>query len=93
VTVFDDVFIPNERVFLNGETDFSGVMVERFASYRMKVLRLIENLVTGAGAVGYLIESMHGAGPPTAQRIMIGRQAKVEDKIAQVQKLLDMLIY
>ena len=55
---------------------------------RMKVLRLIENLVAGAGAVGYLIESMHGAGPPTAQRIMIARQAGLEEKIDQVKQLL-----
>ena len=55
---------------------------------RMKVLRLIENLVAGAGAVGYLIESMHGAGPPTAQRIMIGRQANLDGKISQVEHLL-----
>ncbi|MBU0515332.1 MAG: 4-hydroxybutyryl-CoA dehydratase [Proteobacteria bacterium] len=56
---------------------------------RMKVLRLIENLVAGAGAVGYLIESMHGAGPPAAQRIMIGRQADLEGKIERVKQLLD----
>jgi 4-hydroxybutyryl-CoA dehydratase/vinylacetyl-CoA-Delta-isomerase len=55
---------------------------------RMKVLRLIENLVAGAGAVGYLIESMHGAGPPMAQRIMIGRQADLDGKIARVEHLL-----
>ena len=55
---------------------------------RMKVLRLIENLVAGAGAVGYLIESMHGAGPPTAQRIMIRRQAQIEEKIDQVKAFL-----
>ena len=221
MTVFDDVFVPNERVFLNGEVDLSGILVERFASYhrqsyggckagvgdvligataliakmngvdkashindklvemihlnetiyscgiacsamgertaagnfqvnlllanvcklnvtrfpyelarlatdvaggllgtmpsaadledslageyirkylasnpeyetvdRMKVLRLIENLVAGAGAVGYLIESMHGAGPPTAQRIMIRRQAKIEEKINTVKAFL-----
>ena len=52
----------------------------------MKVLRLIENLVVGAGAVGYLVESMHGAGPPTAQRIMIGRQADLEAKIEGIKK-------
>jgi 4-hydroxybutyryl-CoA dehydratase/vinylacetyl-CoA-Delta-isomerase len=55
---------------------------------RMKVLRLIENLVAGAGAVGYLIESMHGAGPPTAQRIMIRRQAGIEEKIDAVKTFL-----
>ena len=221
MTVFDDVFVPNERIFLNGETDFSGLLVERFAAYhrqsyggcktgvgdiligataliaqmngvekashvkdkiiemihlnetlfscgiacsarghktsagnyeidmllanvcklnvtrfpyelarlatdiaggllgtmpsakeledpiagpyikkylaaaegvdvvdRMKVMRLIENLVAGAGSVAYLIESMHGAGPPMAQRIMIGRQGDIEGKINRVKRIL-----
>ena len=57
---------------------------------RMKVLRLIENLVAGAGSVAYLIESMHGAGPPMAQRIMIGRQADLESKINLVKNILDL---
>jgi len=57
---------------------------------RMKVLRLIENLVAGAGSVAYLIESMHGAGPPMAQRIMIGRQADLESKINLVRNILDL---
>jgi len=222
MTVFEDVFVPNERIFMIGETDFSGILVERFASYhrqsyggckvgvgdvligataliarmngvskashvqdkivemihlnetiyacgiacsatgekspagnfqvnlllanvcklnvtrfpyelarlatdisggllgtlpssaemedpvagpyirkylaaspdsqtvdRIKVLRLIENLVAGAGSVGYLIESMHGAGAPMAQRIMIGRQADLEGKMARVRSLLE----
>ena len=56
---------------------------------RMKVLRLIENIVAGAGAVAYLIESVHGAGSPMAQRIMIGRQGEIEGKINRVKGLLD----
>src|SRR5512136_1385291 len=56
---------------------------------RMKVLRLIENIVAGAGAVAYLIESVHGAGSPMAQRIMIGRQGEIEAKIKRVKGLLD----
>jgi len=56
---------------------------------RMKVLRLIENIVAGAGAVAYLIESVHGAGSPMAQRIMIGRQGEIEGKISRVKGLLD----
>jgi len=56
---------------------------------RIKVLRLIENLVAGAGAVAYLIESMHGAGSPMAQRIMIGRQGEIEAKINRVKGLLN----
>ena len=47
---------------------------------RMRVLRLLENLCLGAAAVGYRTESMHGAGSPQAQRIMIARQGNLEAK-------------
>ena len=47
---------------------------------RMKILRLIENMTLGSAAVGYRTESMHGAGSPQAQRIMINRQGKLEEK-------------
>jgi 4-hydroxybutyryl-CoA dehydratase/vinylacetyl-CoA-Delta-isomerase len=57
---------------------------------RMKVLRLIENMVAGAGAVAFLIESMHGAGSPMAQRIMIARQSNLDGKIELVKQLLDL---
>ncbi|MDR0759218.1 MAG: 4-hydroxyphenylacetate 3-hydroxylase family protein [Treponema sp.] len=213
LTVFDDVFVPNDRIFLNGETEFAGMMVERFAGYhrqsyggckvgvgdvligaaatiadyngaakashikdkliemthlnetlyccgiacsaegaktesgnylinlllanvckqnvtrfpyeivrlaediaggvvvtapsekdfrdpklgpivekylkgvqgvstenRLRILRLIENLALGTAAVGYRTESMHGAGSPQAQRIMIARQGNIAAK-------------
>jgi 4-hydroxybutyryl-CoA dehydratase / vinylacetyl-CoA-Delta-isomerase len=41
---------------------------------RVRILRLIENMTLGRNAVGYLTESMHGAGSPQAQRIQIARQ-------------------
>lgn len=215
LTIFDDVFVPNDRIFLNGETEFAGMIVERFAGYhrqsyggckagvgdvligatalaadyngaakashvkdkliemihlnetlycggiacsaegtptesgsymidlllanvckqnvtrfpyeiarlaediagglmvtapseadlnseevgayirkylagvstvpmedRLKIMRLIENLTLGTAAVGYRTESMHGAGSPQAQRIMIARQANMEQKKA-----------
>jgi 4-hydroxybutyryl-CoA dehydratase/vinylacetyl-CoA-Delta-isomerase len=47
---------------------------------RMRILRLIENMTLGRNAVGYLTESMHGAGSPQAQRIQIARQMQVEFK-------------
>ncbi len=47
---------------------------------RMRVLRLIENLTLGTAAVGYRTESMHGAGSPQAQRVMISRQGNLEAK-------------
>lgn len=54
---------------------------------RMRVLRLIENLTLGAAAVGYLTESMHGAGSPQAQRIMISRKVNMEVKKQAARKL------
>ncbi|MEV0899167.1 4-hydroxyphenylacetate 3-hydroxylase family protein [Actinoplanes sp. NPDC049802] len=47
---------------------------------RFKVLRFIENMSLGTGGVAYLTESLHGAGSPQAQRIMIGRQADLGAK-------------
>ena len=220
LTIFDDVFVPNDRIFLNGETEFAGMLVERFAGYhrqsyggckvgvgdvligaaavaadyngaakashikdkliemthlnetlyacgiacsaeghptesgsylidlllanvckqnvtrfpyeivrlaediagglmvtapseadfrdpklgpiidkylrgvntvstenRLRILRLIENLSLGTAAVGYRTESMHGAGSPQAQRIMIARQGNLEHKKALAKKL------
>lgn len=54
---------------------------------RMRVLRLIENMTLGAAAVGYRTESMHGAGSPQAQRIMISRQSNLQHKKELAKKL------
>ncbi len=54
---------------------------------RIRVLRLIENMTMGRNAVGYLTESMHGAGSPQAQRIQIARQMKLEFKKGLARKL------
>jgi len=54
---------------------------------RIRVLRLIENMTMGRNAVGYLTESMHGAGSPQAQRIQIARQMNLEFKKGLARKL------
>ena len=54
----------------------AGVSTEN----RLRILRLIENLTLGTAAVGYRTESMHGAGSPQAQRIMIARQGNIQGK-------------
>ena len=33
LVVFDDVFVPNERIFLNGETEFTETLADRFAAF------------------------------------------------------------
>ena len=50
------------------------------AENRLRCLRLCENLALGTGAVGYRTESMHGAGSPQAQKVMITRQGNFEMK-------------
>lgn len=55
---------------------------------RMRVMRLIENITLGTAAVGYRTESMHGAGSPQAQRIMISRQGNLEHKKSLAKELL-----
>ena len=70
----------------NGET--IGVICNKFfaaapnatTENRMRILRFLENECLGGGAVGYRTESLHGAGSPQAQRIMIGRQGNIQGK-------------
>lgn len=47
---------------------------------RVRMLRLIENMTMGRNAVGYLTESLHGAGSPQAQRIQLERSMRIEEK-------------
>jgi len=54
---------------------------------RLRILRLIENLCLGTAAVGYLTESMHGAGSPQAQRIMISRLVNLSEKQKTAKRL------
>jgi 4-hydroxybutyryl-CoA dehydratase/vinylacetyl-CoA-Delta-isomerase len=61
------------------EKYFKGIATEP-TEYRCRVFRLIENITLGTAAVGYRTESMHGAGSPQAQRIMISRQGNLEHK-------------
>ncbi len=79
--------MPSELDFESPET---GALLTRYLAgrqevpteYRQRMLRLIENLTIGAGAAGYLVESLHGAGSPMAQRIQLGRMAGLEEKEA-----------
>lgn len=79
------VTMPSEQDYNNEELrpyiekylkGVDGVSTEN----RMRVLRLVENITLGTAAVGYRTESMHGAGSPQAQRIMIARQSNMEHK-------------
>jgi len=70
------------------EHEVAGPMLKKYlkgrgnvpVEHRQRMLRLIENMTLGRNAVGYLTESMHGAGSPQAQRIQILRGMEVERK-------------
>ena len=68
------------KKYLKGRADVS-------VEDRFRMLRLIENMTLGRNAVGYLTESMHGAGSPQAQRIQIGRQMDIAFKKQLARKL------
>ncbi|MFO8017596.1 MAG: 4-hydroxyphenylacetate 3-hydroxylase N-terminal domain-containing protein [Promethearchaeia archaeon] len=57
---------------------------------RYKLLRFIENMSLGLAGVSYKVESMHGAGSPQAQRIMINRQANFEKKKKLIKDILEL---
>ncbi|MBW2000126.1 MAG: 4-hydroxybutyryl-CoA dehydratase [Deltaproteobacteria bacterium] len=74
------------------ESEDIGHLVRKYFSgvegippeHRMKVARLIEAMTGGTA----LVESMHGAGSPQAQRIMILREGELEKKVALAKALL-----
>jgi len=74
-----------------------GPLIEKYlttcegicAEDRYKVLRFIENLTMGVASVSYRTESMHGAGSPQAQRIMIARQANLDEKKKIAKRILE----
>ncbi len=86
------VTMPSEKDLQNNEI---GPLIRKFlqgkdgveVTDRMRILRLIENMTIGRNAVGYLTESLHGAGSPQAQRIQIARGMKIEDKKSRARNL------
>ena len=79
------VTLPSEQDFRHPEI---GKVIEKYfkgmegvpTEDRMRILRLVENMTLGTAAVGYRTESMHGAGSPQAQRVMIARQSDLGAK-------------
>ena len=79
------VTAPSESDFKNPKI---GKYVDKYlrgvatvpTEHRLRMLRLIENISSGLGSVAYRTESMHGAGSPQAQRIMIEREVDIDSK-------------
>ena len=86
--------LPSEADF---NSDEIGPLIRKYLSTcegvnpddRFKLLRFIENITMGVASISYKTESMHGAGSPMAQRIMISRQANFDEKKKLVKEILD----
>jgi 4-hydroxybutyryl-CoA dehydratase/vinylacetyl-CoA-Delta-isomerase len=86
------VTLPSEQDFRHPEV---GPLIDKYlrgrddvpTEHRLRVLRLIENMTLGRNAVGYLTESLHGAGSPQAQRVVIRRQVDLEAKKSLARRL------
>ena len=74
------------------ESEEVGHLVKKYFSgvegipteHRIKIARLIEAMTGGTA----LVESMHGAGSPQAQRVMIFREGQLDKKIKLAKALL-----
>jgi 4-hydroxybutyryl-CoA dehydratase/vinylacetyl-CoA-Delta-isomerase len=86
------VTLPSDAEF---ESEVTGPILRKYlkarpgvsVDNRRRVLRLIENMTLGRNAVGYLTESMHGAGSPQAQRVQIQRLMDLEGKKKLAKRL------
>ena len=86
------VTLPSEADYRNEDI---GPLLEKYlkgradvpTEHRIRILRLIENMTLGRNSVGYLTESLHGAGSPQAQRIQIYRQMQLAFKQELAKRL------
>ncbi|RLC30014.1 MAG: 4-hydroxybutyryl-CoA dehydratase, partial [Deltaproteobacteria bacterium] len=81
LVVFDNVFVPNERVFMLGEYEFAGHLVERFASYHR------QSYACKVGVGDVLI----GAAQLAAEYNGVDRASHIKDKIVEMNHLNESL--
>lgn len=87
------VTIPSGKDLMSPEI---GHLVEKYfkgvsnvpTQDRFKMFRYLENVCLGRGALAYLTESVHGAGSPQAQRVMIRRFSNIDHKKKLVRDIV-----
>ena len=77
MVIFDNVFIPNEYIFMDGEYDFASMLVERFTTYHRR------SYVCKAGVGDVLI----GAAATIAEYNGLEEASHIKDKIVEMNKL------
>jgi 4-hydroxybutyryl-CoA dehydratase/vinylacetyl-CoA-Delta-isomerase len=77
MVIFDNVFIPNEYIFMNGEYDFASMLVERFTTYHRR------SYVCKSGVGDVLI----GAAATIAEYNGVEEASHIKDKLVEMNKL------
>ena len=77
MVIFDNVFIPNELIFMNGEFDFASILVERFTTYHRR------SYVCKAGVGDVLI----GAAATIAEYNGVENTSHISDKLVEMNKM------
>ena len=77
MVIFDNVFIPNELIFMNGEFDFASMLVERFTTYHRR------SYVCKAGVGDVLI----GAAATIAEYNGVQNASHISDKLVEMNKM------
>jgi 4-hydroxybutyryl-CoA dehydratase/vinylacetyl-CoA-Delta-isomerase len=77
MVIFDNVFIPNELIFMNGEFDFASILVERFTTYHRR------SYVCKAGVGDVLI----GAAATIAEYNGVENASHISDKLVEMNKM------
>lgn len=80
--VFDDVFVPWERVFMCGEHEFAGQLVETFASFHRQ---------NYGGCKAGVADVMVGAAAVTAEYQGTASASHVRDKLTEMMQMAETL--
>jgi 4-hydroxybutyryl-CoA dehydratase/vinylacetyl-CoA-Delta-isomerase len=75
LTIFEDVFVPWDRVFMSGEYDFSIMLVERFAAYHRQ---------SYGGCKPGIADVLIGAAASMADYNGVRRAAHIREKIGEM---------
>ena len=77
MVIFDNVFIPNKYIFMNGEYEFASTLVERFTTYHRR------SYVCKSGVGDVLI----GAAATIAEYNGVEEASHIKDKLVEMNKL------
>ncbi len=80
LTIFEDVFVPWERVFMDRECDFSSMLVERFAAYHRQ---------SYGGCKPGIGDVLIGAAASMADYNGVPRASHIREKIAEMIHLIE----